>query len=863
MLKWQKISAAELIETMREAHAALYQLILLPDCAPVVAELKAGCEQCADTLVSMDAAFSSAAAFYKTAVSNTKIPDDALSLDAFADDFAVILERIRVSLEFVFFSYKISMFDSFETVVRACNADPDIEAFVVPIPYFDKNRDDTIGKMHFEDMRNLPQYFDMNIVDFRNYDLKKRRPDAIFINNPYDEQNAVTTIHPDFYCENIAGYTNLLVYIPYFVTNESDNEKTMIGEHFVETMGCIFADRVFVQSENARASYVYQYLKIAEYLANAEALKAHSDKFVATGSPKFEKVINENEQSYEIPDDWKAKIYRPDGSKKTVIFFNTGVSSVLYYTYDKVRKLVIPTYLNKLKSILSEFEKRDDCVLLWRPHPLIENTVKSLRPSLYAEYKSITEDFFKKDFGIYDTSDDFHMAAAVSDAFFGDTSSVQYLFTVTGKPSLCPNYNLSDKKYYIDSFVKIDDDLYFTVRGYNILWKAGSGNKATPLSELPCISDYSVFGFSGMAECMGKIYITPENASDIIIYDIKENKATVFDYDKTLMNKDRTASTAMLKFKGVFTENEYVYFIGNSYPAIIKFSPGTGEKVYFTDYVKKLSVGKLSAAFNGTGILVNDFDYKDGFIYLASERLKGFVRVNTETGKTTLYKLDETPKGITAIAVSGDTAYLSDYTEKTPVLIYDLKAKKIIREVPIPDDFDRSEEFSNTVSSRFTKFLINNNKLYIFPQYCLKAYEVDLTDNSFKTLLSFEPQIYKSSFSVSVSGDNVLFTGYGNAPFISKISGGEILQTDFNIDFSGYKKANGISLNSVYSFFLSERPELMLNDFLDDLSDGKYKDKTYFDEKTKKYALYNSDASKRIIKNCKDFLKKGKTENGN
>jgi hypothetical protein len=858
MLKWQKANAAELIDTMIEAHTALYQLFGVPDGSPVYRELADGCISCADTLVNMDDSFQSAAAFYKTALTSVKTHNDISLLNNFADDFKTLLERIKFKLEFVFFTYKISMFDSFETVVRACNDDRDIEAFVVPIPYFDKNKDNTLGLMHYEDMRKLPEYSDLKIVDFRSYDLKKRRPDAVFINNPYDDNNAVTTVHPDFYCENIGGYTDLLVYIPYFVTNESDDEKTMIGRHFVETTGCIFSDRVFVQSENARASYSFQYTDIVKYLKNAEELKAHSDKFVSTGSPKFEKVIRETEASYDIPSDWAKKIYRPDGSKKTVIFFNTGITAMLYYSYDQTEKKVRDTYINKLESILSEFEKRDDCVLLWRPHPLMESTVKTMRPALLAEYKSIVADFLAKDFGIYDTTDDFHAAVSVSDAFFGDISSVQYLFTLCGKPSLKAGYKLLGDNYFIDSFVKIGDDFYFTVRGYNILWKAGSDNKACAEAILPCDSDFFVFGFSGMTHNAGKIYITPENASDIIIYDIKERKATVFDYDKSLMPKEQSAARKIAKFKGVFSDNEFIYFIGNSYPAIIKYNTLTGEKIYFTDYVKKLAFGKNSPDHNGTEMLINDYDYLDGSIYLASERLKGFLKVSTKTGKTSLYKIDETPKGITAIAVSGDTAYLGDFTEKTPVLIYDMKNQKIAGRIPIPADFDLDENFSKETSGRFTKFLINNNKLYIIPYISLKIYEIDLSDRSFKTLLSVSTKVYRSAFSAGIIGGKIMFSNYGDKPYISQHRDGETITTEFEIDFSKHTKTRGKCITSIYAYSLAEQPEFTMNEFLKDLTDGKYKDKTYFDNKTEKYVAYNAESSKRIIKNCKDFLNKGK-----
>ena len=43
----------------------------------------------------------------------------------------------------------------------------------------------------------LPEYVD--ITSWQNYDLKIRKPDVIFIHNPYDDANHVTSVDPSFY----------------------------------------------------------------------------------------------------------------------------------------------------------------------------------------------------------------------------------------------------------------------------------------------------------------------------------------------------------------------------------------------------------------------------------------------------------------------------------------------------------------------------------------------------------------------------------------------------------------------------------------------------------------------------------------
>ena len=47
--------------------------------------------------------------------------------------------QIKVWMEAIFLPYKASMWDSLESVWKAADADPECDAYVIPIPYYDKN----------------------------------------------------------------------------------------------------------------------------------------------------------------------------------------------------------------------------------------------------------------------------------------------------------------------------------------------------------------------------------------------------------------------------------------------------------------------------------------------------------------------------------------------------------------------------------------------------------------------------------------------------------------------------------------------------------------------------------------------------
>ena len=126
---------------------------------------------------------------------------------------------IRAKTVAVFLPYKASMWDCLESIWQAADADPDCDAYVVPIPYYDKNPDGSFKEMHYEGSE-YPNY--VPIVSWEEYDLVIEHPDIVFIHNPYDELNLITSVPPAYYSKELKKHTDKLVYIPYFILGEVD-----------------------------------------------------------------------------------------------------------------------------------------------------------------------------------------------------------------------------------------------------------------------------------------------------------------------------------------------------------------------------------------------------------------------------------------------------------------------------------------------------------------------------------------------------------------------------------------------------------------------------------------------------------------
>jgi len=344
------------------------------------------------------------------------------------------INHIKVKKEVVFLPYKASMWDSLESVYLAAREDEDCDAYVVPIPYYEKLPDDSLGELHYEGNEYPP---DIEITYYENYNLEERHPDVIYIHNPYDRCNIVTCVPERFFCSNLKKYTDCLVYIPYFILNEIEpDDQAAIDnmKHFCFLPGTIWADKVIVQSEKMRQIYINEYIKAAkESGLQGEHVdrKKLEEKILGLGSPKLDKVHSTSKESLEIPDEWRRIIEKTDGTWKKIIFYNTSIGALL----QNEEKM-----LDKIKSVFRIFEEQQDTVaLLWRPHPLIESTIKSMKPQLWAEYEKLVQTYRKEGWGIYDDTADMDRAVVLSDAYYGDQSSVVQVYQETGKPVMIQN----------------------------------------------------------------------------------------------------------------------------------------------------------------------------------------------------------------------------------------------------------------------------------------------------------------------------------------------------------------------------------------------------------------------------------------
>ncbi len=453
-----------------------------------------------------------------------------------------IIDDIKVKPEVLFLPYKASMWDSLESVWLAANNDPNFEAVVMPIPYYTKNADGTFGEFHYEGM-DFPEY--VTITDYREYDYTENNPDVIYIHNPYDQYNYVTSIDKIYYSPELKKHTKLLVYIPYYATTGGMNDAQSLCPAYIH------ADYIVIQKEYFKKFY---------------DSSIDADKFLALGSPKFDRIIHAKNSNHEIPDDWKNQL-----AEKTVYFYNTSITGMLNDT---------KSFLMKMEYVFNCFMKRPNHCLIWRPHPLMESTFHSLRKEYLPYYETLKRFFISNKVGIFDETSDITKTVSLCDAYIGDEgTSVTSLFGVSGKPIFILNNRINTlpqkddwkgeiiKNFFIDGF-----DEWRITNGNQLYY---SENKNYRYKYYCDLSEFKAGELYQRAiEANGKIFVCPANTQEILI--LKDNRI-----DRKLQLNETTDKVGSFLFSTRI--GNYIFLVPLKYPAIVRIDTLTEEIEYFYD----------------------------------------------------------------------------------------------------------------------------------------------------------------------------------------------------------------------------------------------------------------------------------------
>lgn len=689
MRKYQQKQILDLINSLRVAVAEIKRFFAMKDYSTVIG-LLADCQEVAaevgNYIESIEGegtkTVSMLTEFCDTLYSiSTEIESIGAGVIRHLDKHLVLLEnniqneQRPNSIEIAFLSYKASMSDSIESIYLAAKADPACDAYWIPIPYYDRKPNGKIGSMQYE---GSGYYADnIEITDWKTYNIKARHPDVIFTFNPYDSGNYVTSVHPDFYCEHLRNYTDLLVYVPYFVVDDH------IQDHFCTPAGCVYAHRVILQSEEIRNTYMRVFKK--QYSNKPDKLE---EKFIAFGSPKFDKVINTGRTDYRLPYEWQKLI----GNKK-VVLYNTVVSTILKCNEQ---------YLRKLRYVLDTFRNTDDAVLWWRPHPLSEATYESMRPQLLDEYKQLVSEYKQGEFGIYDDTPEMNRAIAWSDAYYGDESSLVVMYKATGKPVFMQDVRITEhsdtqnkRKINFYKFKVKDNILWGVLSEINGLFSVNlETNVLKYHGAVPGERMFDSCLYSSL--CVSDDYVTliPHAGSSIVTYESGCNS----------ISATRIDNTYKYKFVDSYINNGVIYAIPFRYPALVKYNTITGEILEDKRLCSDFKIhGSGTEFFSAGGVNA------DGVLTFSSKCDNTVVRYDTHTGNFNFSNIGNRDNIYSCLAYDGASYWL--FSRKGSIVKWIAKTGVVDEISHFPEQFNPGGEISFRCAVTF------DDDIYVFPYH--------------------------------------------------------------------------------------------------------------------------------------------------
>lgn len=477
--------------------------------------------------------------------------------------FNSLKHDVKIRIEAVFLPYKASMWDSLESVWQEANADPDCDAYVIPIPYFDRNPDGSFCEAHYE-AEMYPDY--VPITKYDEFDFDAHHPDMVYIHNPYDYANHVTSVHPFFYSDNLKKFTDCLIYIPYYATAGGMSEGQSLCPAYIN------ADYIVIQTE-----------KFREYFDK----NISDEKFLVLGSPKFDSVIHKCQNPPVPPEEWQEKM-----RDRKVYFYNTSINGMLGNT---------EAFLKKMKYVFDIFQGREDACLIWRPHPLLESTFDSMRKEYKPVYEALKTLFIEENIGIFDETSDIENTIALSDVYIGDSgTSVTSLFGVVGKPLFILNNNLHNIPERDDwrgerinlLFDEYGDDRYH-VTNNNQLWFSEKNDYHYKFY-MDLGIGYSGGGYYNRAiEIRGKIYVIPINAQNMLI--IENGKIRKIEFKKFVIQGVAFGRSCCDK------NYKYLFLIPMRYPLVIRYHLTTG-KIDYIDEVQQFNVRMVNNEYQKGGV---------------------------------------------------------------------------------------------------------------------------------------------------------------------------------------------------------------------------------------------------------------------
>jgi glutamine cyclotransferase len=422
-------------------------------------------------------------------------------------------------------------------------------------------------------------------------------------------------------------------------------------------------------------------------------------------------------------------------------------------------------WFKKLASVFSFFSRRQDVVLWWRPHPLLETNVSSMRPALVEEYNRLVGAYKKARFWIYDDTPDVHRAIARSDAYYGDMSSLTELYKYTGKPVFLQDYRVTEEDDSLTrrplTFENLYDDgenFWFTAWHFNALFKMDKQTwKAEYMGSFPGERFDGQRLYTQITGYKGKLYFAPGSADEIACFvpNTREfSKIRILPSDEII----ETQKSRLLKFCDIVSRDNSLFFIACAYPAFIKLNPDTNETEFFSDWVKLLNkfVNAPDDAF-----FWHRAEVVGSRFYIASCNANAVVSFDMETLKSTVYEVGSKGNGYSDMCYDGEHFWLSPRND-TPIVKWSPATFQATEIRDFPEGF-------SSIRYSYNDIIILDGNPVLFPCAANMVLKVSMADGEVAVDEDFQDVCEKEESEQIVKKDYVHKMNYVMATMIDGV----------------------------------------------------------------------------------------------
>ena len=295
------------------------------------------------------------------------------------------------NFKIAFLPYKRSMWNSMASVYEECKA-AGADAHCYPIPYLRMKEN------------KEPDYLDSDFSLFGNIAEPIEtldRADFVAIHYQYEDNNFVTNMIPKYFTDALKErYHAKVVYLPYGIGSSTGA--------FAIQPGCRHIDYAFLENEDCAERFV------AGWLTQGIDFTGRVFGF---GSAKLDVARSLSEKV--IPAEWMEQL-----KDRTVVLICNSLGPFLndpFRHIDEYERYIIR-------------ELYEEHSVIFRPHPLLRQTIRSMRPDTEERYNNFIRESKMRDHVIIDESEYLERAIEASDRLIADPTSVIAMWRETGKP---------------------------------------------------------------------------------------------------------------------------------------------------------------------------------------------------------------------------------------------------------------------------------------------------------------------------------------------------------------------------------------------------------------------------------------------